>query len=85
MVSSIVNDKIVLFRPIAETLTGTTFPGQSGPASNGNKGVHYIPQNSRTRASPSDGLESYPRWGVDLLSAVMQLAYSTAATDWANR
>ena len=36
-------------------------PGQSGPESNDNEGVLYIPQSSRTGASPSDGLMSYPR------------------------
>ena len=30
------------------TLAGTTTPGQSGPGSNGYKGVCYNPQSSRT-------------------------------------
>ena len=38
------------------TLTDTTTPGQSRPESNGNEGVHYIPQSSRSGASLSDGL-----------------------------
>ena len=33
--------------PIDGTLTGTTTLGQSGHESNGNEGVHHIPQTSR--------------------------------------
>ena len=33
----------------------------SGPGSNGNEGILHIPQCSRTRVSPSDGLLSYAR------------------------
>ena len=41
-------------------LSGTTTPGQSGPASNGNKGVLRIPRSpSITVTSPSDCLVSY--------------------------
>ena len=41
--------------PIDRTLSGTTTPGQSGPGSNGNKGVLCIPQSSCiTGASPVD-------------------------------
>ena len=40
---------------------GATTPGQSGPGSNGNKGVVCITQSSSiTAASPSDFLVSYP-------------------------
>ena len=46
--------------PIDGTLTGTTTPGQSGPGSNCNEGVFYIPQSSRIGASSSDNLVSYP-------------------------
>ena len=42
------------------TLSGTTTPGQSRPGINGNVGVLRVPQRSRTEASPSDGLVSYP-------------------------
>ena len=67
-------------------LTGTTTPGQSGYESNGKEGVLHIPQSSRTVASPSDGLVSYPEhlleWGI-YPSAEMQWAYSTAPADWA--
>ena len=46
--------------PIDKTLSGATTPGQSGPGSNGNEGVHCIPQSfSITGTSPSDGLVSY--------------------------
>ena len=37
--------------PIDGNLTDTTTPGQSGPGSNGNKGVFHT---SRTRASSLD-------------------------------
>ena len=52
------------------TLTGTTPLGQSGPGSNENEGVLHIPQSSRTGASPSNGLVSYPEHslGVNLLN-----------------
>ena len=47
--------------PIDRTLSGVTFSGQSGPRSNGIKGVLCIPQSSRiTGASLSDCLVSYP-------------------------
>ena len=37
------------------TLSGSSTPGQSGPGSDGNKGVLCIPQSSSiTDASPSD-------------------------------
>ena len=53
--------------PIDRSLLGTTTMGQSGPGSNGNKGVLFIPQSSSiTGASPLDCLVSYPgdtRWG----------------------
>ena len=53
---------------IDKTPTGTTTPGQSGPGSNGNEEAFHIPQSSKTGASPSYGLVSYPRhtlrgWG----------------------
>ena len=35
-------------------------PYQSGPGSNGNEGLHHIPQSSKTKALPSDGLVSDP-------------------------
>ena len=40
-------------------LSGATTPDQSGPGSNGSEGVHCIPLNSKTGASPSDSLVSY--------------------------
>ena len=46
--------------PIERTLSGATTPGQSGPGSNGNKGVLHITQISKARASLSDSLLSYP-------------------------
>ena len=59
-------------------LTGTTTQGQSEPGSNGNEEILHIPQSSRSRASPSDGLVSYTGH-----SSEMQLAYSTAPANWA--
>ena len=46
---------LVLFNPKIGPLSGATTPAQSGPRSNGNKGVLCIP-----RTSPSDCLVSYP-------------------------
>ena len=43
-----------------ETLTGITTLSQSGAESNGSEGLLHIPQSSRTEASPSDNLVSYP-------------------------
>ena len=37
---------------------GTTTPGQSGPGSNGNVVVQYIPQNTSIISIPSESLES---------------------------
>ena len=41
---------------INATLMGTTTLGLSGPGSNGNEGVFYIPQSFRTGASPLDAV-----------------------------
>ena len=55
--------------PIDRALSGATTPGQSGPGSNGNEGVLYIPESSSiTRTSPSDCLVSYlGHWLVGVL------------------
>ena len=37
-------------------LLGTTTSNQSGPGNNGNKEVLHIPQKSRIKALPSDGV-----------------------------
>ena len=72
--------------PADETLTGTLTPDQSEPE-NGNKGAFHIPQSSRIGAYQSDGLVScsgQPLCEVgSYRSAEMQLAYFTAAADWA--
>ena len=57
--SSISNSSIW---PMDRTLSGTTTLGQNGPGSNDNEGVLHIPQISKTDASPSDGLVSYPEY-----------------------
>ena len=68
-------------------LSGATTSGQSGPGSDGNKGVLCIPQSSSlTGTSPSDCLGSYPGHslgGGSYPSAEKQSVYSTAPTDWA--
>ena len=66
------------------------FLGQSGPGSDGNKGLLYIPQSFIIAgASPSDCLVSCHNPGHSLgesyLSAEMQLVYSAAPTNWANQ
>ena len=69
------------------TLSGPTILGQSGPGSNGNEGVHRIPQSSNiTGTSPSDCLVLYPgrSLGVGILPpAEKQWMYSTTQVDWA--
>ena len=46
--------------PIDRALSGATTLGQSGPGSNGNEGILYIPQiSSITGVSPSNCLVSY--------------------------
>ena len=63
---------------IDQTLSGAITPGQSGFESNGNKGVFHIPQSSsKTRASLSDCLVSYPGHSLDGGSSEMQSVYST--------
>ena len=58
------------------TLPGATLPGQSGPGSDGNKGVLGIPQSSSIiGTSPSDCLVSY-------LFAEKQSVYTTAPAKW---
>ena len=52
-------------RPIDRTLSSDTPLGQSGPGSNGNEGVHSIPQSSSiTETSLSDCLVSYPGYSM---------------------
>ena len=64
-------------------------PGQSGPGSEGNKGVLCIPQSSSiTGTSPSDFFVSYPGHslgeGRSYPSAEKQSVYSTTPADWEN-
>ena len=71
--------------PIDRTLSGSTALGNSGPGSDGNKGVLHIPQSSNiTGASSSDVLESSPGQllGEFYPSAEMQSVYSIALNDW---
>ena len=51
---------LVLFNPQIGPISGATTPGQSGPGSNGNKGVlHILQSSSIIGTSPSDCLVSY--------------------------
>ena len=72
-------------RPIDRTLTGVTIPGQSETGSNVNVRKLKISQMSRTGASPSDSLVSYPGklLGESYPSAEKQSVYSTDPADWA--
>ena len=72
--------------PIDRTLSGATTLGQSGPESDGNEEVLYIPQSSSiTGASPPDCLVSYPghSLGESYSFAEMQSVYSADPVDWA--
>ena len=73
------------FWTIDRTLSDATTPGQSGPGSDGNEGVHRIPQSSRiTGTSLSDSLVLYPEYGGgSYSSAKVQSVYSIATADWA--
>ena len=46
--------------PIERTQSSATTLGLSEPGSNGNKAVQHIPQISKSGASPTDCLLSYP-------------------------
>ena len=75
--------------PIDRTLSGSTTSSQSGPGSNGNKGVLSISQISNiTGSSPSDSLVSYPGHSLEggsYSSAEKQSVYSIAPSDWAKQ
>ena len=79
------NSSICLFD---RTLSGANTPGNSGPSSNGNKGVLHIHQSSSIiGASASDCLMSYAGHSLDAgegsyLSAEMLSVYSTALANW---
>ena len=71
--------------PIDLTPSGAATPGQSGPGSDGNKGVLCILQSSSiTGISLSDCLVSYPghSLGEFYPTADMQSVYSAASVDW---
>ena len=73
--------------PIDRTLSSATTPSQSGPGSNGNEVVLYIPQSSSiAETSTSDCLVLYPGhslMGGSYPSAEVQLVYSTTPANWA--
>ena len=70
--------------PIDRTLSGATTPGESGPGSYGNEGV--LPS-SRTGASQSDGLVSYPGHSLagvlPLCIDAVGVSYNPSTADWA--
>ena len=69
-------------------IPSATTPGQSGCESDGNEGEHRIPQSSSiTGALLLDCLISYPGrpLGGSHPSGKMQLVYSTAPADWADK
>ena len=71
--------------PIDRTLSGATTPGQSGPRSNGNEGVHHIPEISKAGASPSDLFNVISRTLVDgalsLWRDIVSVFYSPSRLD----
>ena len=72
--------------PIDRTLSGATTWGQSGPGSDGNKGVLCIPESSCITGAPlSDCFVSYPEHltGKSYTSAEMQSVYPAALAKWA--
>ena len=76
----------ISFWSIHRTLSGAITLGQSGPGSDGNKGVLFILQSSSIPGtSPSDCLVSYPghSLGKSYSSAEMQSMYSAAPADLA--
>ena len=69
--------------PIDKTLSGVTTPGQSGPGSDGNEGIHSD-GSSITGTSPLDCLVSFTghSWGKELYPfAEVQSVYFTAPAD----
>ena len=77
----------LIVKQFYRTLSAATTPGQSGPWSNGNKGVLHISQSFRiTGASPLDCLVSYP-WHLlveSYSSADIQSVNSTAPAKCTN-
>ena len=63
--------------------SGATIPGQRGPGSNGNEGVHRY---SITGTSASDCLVSYPglSLGSSNPSVELQSVHSTVSANWAS-
>ena len=62
--------------PIDRTLSGASTQDQSGPRSNGNEEVLYIPQNSQNGAFPSDGIMSYPEHSLGDLTPIQRCSQS---------
>ena len=83
---SLGKDRFSSIWPRDRPLSGAASPGQSGPLSDGNKGILGLLQSSSiTEASPSDCLVSYPghSLGMSYPSVEMQSVYSTSLANWA--
>ena len=79
---------LALEQSLDRILPGATTPGQGGSRTDGNKRVHPISQSSSfTGTSLSDFSVSYlgQSLGESYPSVEMQLVYSAATADWANK
>ena len=56
--------------------------GQSGSGSNGNEGVHHIPQNSITGVSPSDCFVSYSGHSLEKSYPFAEIGQSAGAVEY---
>ena len=75
--------KFIYIWPTEKTLSGATTPDQSGPGSDGNKGVLCIFQRSSISwASPSDCFVSYPGNLGGSLTPQQRCSQSTAPANW---
>ena len=72
---------ILLITFIERTPSDATSPGQYRPGSNGIEEVFHIPQSSKARPSPSDGLMSYP--GL-LLGGILPLCSDALSVFYSN-
>ena len=66
---------------IVRTLSGATTPGQSGPGSDGNKGVFRITQSSSITIRLLRVISRHSLVGGSYFAALIRSVYSTASTD----
>ena len=66
------------------TLSGAITLSTSGPRSNGNERTPYMPPNSKTGASPSDGFVQYPGhlFGWEVCRDAVGVFYSLRWQSW---